>query len=71
MIEMTIAQECIEMLKILQAEIEWQDKSFYTGNLTVIKNVKPDSVHFVLEQAINLLNKYDPDWTKQIRGMEG
>ena len=68
---MTRAQECIEMLKILQAEIEWQNESFYTGNLTVIKNVKPDSVHFVLEQAINLLNKYDPDWTKQIRGMEG
>ena len=71
MIEMTRAQECIEMLKILQAEIEWQNESFYTGNLTVIKNVNPDSVHFVLEQAINLLNKYDPDWTKQIRGMEG
>ena len=67
MIDMTRAQECIEMLKILQAEIEWQNES----NLTVIKNVKPDSVHFVLEQAINLLNKYDPDWTKQIRGMEG
>jgi hypothetical protein len=67
MIEMTRAQECIEMLKILQAEIEWQN----TENLTVIKNVKPDSVHFVLEQAINLLNKYDPDWAKDIRGMEG
>lgn len=68
---MTRAQECIEMLKILQANIELQNESRYSGNFTVIKNVKPLSTHFVLEQAINLLNKYDPDWAKDIRGMEG
>lgn len=64
---MTRAQECIEMLKILQANIEMNDKD----KNTIIKNVTPLSTHFVLEEAINLLKKYDPDWAKQIRGMEG
>lgn len=66
MIEMTRAQECIEMLKILQAEIDMTGK-----DKTIIKNVQPLSTHFVLQEAIKLLNKYDPDWVKQIRGMEG
>lgn len=68
---MTRAQECIEMLKILQAKTELHNESCYAGDFTIIKDVKPDSTYFVLEQAINLLNKYDPDWTKDIRGMEG
>lgn len=68
---MTREQECIEMLKILQAEIEWQLGPWYEENLTIIKDVKPDSVHFVLQLAIKLLNKYDPDREKDIRGMEG
>lgn len=68
---MTRAQECVEMLKILQAEIEPEHESCAVGNFTIIKDVKPDSTYFVLEQAINLLNKYDPDWAKDIRGMEG
>lgn len=65
--EMTRAKECIEMLKILQAKIEINNKDSYT----TINDVKPLSTHFVLEEAINLLNKYDPDWAKDIRGMEG
>lgn len=67
---MTRAQECINMLYELLKGVQ-PENHYVMDNYTMIKGSKPENVEFVIKEAINLLNKYDPDWVKKIRGMEG
>lgn len=50
-------EEAIEMLKILQAKVEWESESKSVGNFTIITGVKPDSTYFVLKQAVEVLEE--------------
>jgi hypothetical protein len=68
---MTRAQECINMLYEVLKGVQTEKNPCIMEHYTMIKGCDPDSVEFVIKQAINLLNKYDPDWAKEIRGMEG
>lgn len=64
------AQECIDKLYELLKGIQPENR-YVMDNYTMIKGCDPENVESVIKEAINLLNKYDPDWVKEIRGMEG
>lgn len=67
---MTRAQECIEMLYGLLKGVQTENH-YVADNYTMIRGYEPEDVETIIKQAINLLNKYDPDWVKEVKGMEG
>lgn len=77
MIEMTRAQECIAMLEMLKKvssvmpDCIAMENNYPVDKTITLEDIRMDSFLFVINTAIDLLNKYDPDWVNQIRGMEG
>lgn len=74
---MTRAQECIAMLQMLKKVSSVMpdgiaiDNNYQIDKTITLEDVSMDSFLFVINTAIDLLNKYDPYWAKDIRGMEG
>lgn len=74
---MTRAQECIAMLQMLKKVSSVMpdgiamENNYPIDKTITLEDVSMDSFLFVINTAIDLLNKYDPDWTKDIKGMEG
>lgn len=74
---MTRAQECIAMLTILKKQASVmpdciaEENNYPIDKTITLEDITMDSFLFVINESINLLNKYDPDWAKDIRGMEG
>jgi hypothetical protein len=68
---MTRAQKCIDCLYGILKGVQTEKNPCIVDHYTMIKGCDPEDVEFVIKEAINLLNKYDPDWVKEIRGMEG
>ncbi len=74
---MTRAQECIMMLKELKRSSSVMpdciadENNYPVGKTITLEGISMDSFDFVINTAITLLNKYDPDWAKEIKGQEG
>lgn len=52
--KITDAKESIEMLECVRGSI---DRVLYTGNITIIRNVCPESLDFVITHAINSIRR--------------
>lgn len=48
-----------------------EENNYPIDKTITLEDITMDSFLFVINESINLLNKYDPDWAKDIRGMEG
>lgn len=58
---MTRAQEIIDMLYEIFKGIQTEKNPCIVDHYTMIKGCDPDSVEFVIKEAINLLNKLDKE----------
>ena len=52
--EITDAKESIEMLECIRKSI---DRALDTGGITIIRNVPPESMDFVITHAINSIRR--------------